>query len=87
MQLADKDRGANVRRNLRRWWKQLLVMMAGWILLTLAVCTGAIIYAHSHHFSERRIQMLAQSCAAIMMGVLVVMWLTVFVFADRKKSE
>jgi hypothetical protein len=87
MKLTDKDRGANVRRNLRRWRKPLLVMMAGWILPTLAVCTGAITDAHAHHFTQRRLQMLAESCGAIMCVVLVVAWLTVLVIADRKKSE
>jgi O-antigen/teichoic acid export membrane protein len=87
MKITDKERGANVRRNLRRWWKPLLVMMAGWILLTLAVCLGAITYAHSHHFSQRRIQMLAEGCGAIMCLVLIVAWLVVLVMADRKKSE
>jgi lysylphosphatidylglycerol synthetase-like protein (DUF2156 family) len=87
MKLADKERGANVRRNLRRWWKPLLVMMAGWLLLTLAVCIGAITYAHAHHFSQSRTQTLAQGCAAIMSLILIVAWLTVFVMADRKKSE
>lgn len=87
MKVTDKERGANVRRNLRRWWKSLLVMMAGWILLTLAVCLGAITYAHSNHFSQRRTQMLAEGCGAIMCLVLIVAWLGVLVMADRKKSE
>ena len=65
----------------------LLVMMAGWILLTLAVCTGAIIYAHAHHFTQRRVHMLAESCGAILSILLVVAWLAILVMADRKKSE
>ena len=87
MKLVDKERGANVRRNRRRWWKPLLVMMAGWFLLTLAVCAGAIAYAHANHFTQSRTQTLAEGCAIIMSLILVVAWLTVFVMADRKKSE
>jgi len=87
MKLADKERGANVRRNLRRWWKPLLVMIAVWVLLTLAVCTGAIFYAHAHHLSQSRTRTLAEGCGAIMSLMLIVAWLTVLVMADRKKSE
>jgi hypothetical protein len=87
MELTHRERGANVRRNLRRWRKPLLWMMAGWILLTLTVCTGAITYAHARHFTERRIQMLAESCGVILCFVLVASWLTVFILADRRKAE
>jgi lysylphosphatidylglycerol synthetase-like protein (DUF2156 family) len=87
MKLTDQERGANVRRNLRRWRKPLLFMMAGWVLLTLAVCAGAMAYAHAHHFTQRRIQMLAEGCGTIMCVVLLLAWLTVLVIADRKKSE
>ena len=86
VKLADKERGANVRRNLRRWWKPLLVMMAGWLLLSLAVCAAAITYAHANHFTQSRIHTLAEGCAAIMSLILVASWLTVFVMADRRKS-
>ena len=86
MKIADKERGANVRRNLRRWWKPLMVMMAGWLLLTLAVYVGAISYAHAHHFTQSRTQALAEGCAVMMSLILIVAWLTVFVMADRKKS-
>lgn len=85
MKLADKERGANVRRNLRRWWKPLLAMMAGWLLVTLAVCAGAIFYAQAQHFGPSRTRALAESCGAIMVLILVVAWLTVLVMADRKK--
>jgi hypothetical protein len=87
MRIADKDRGANVRRNLRRWWKPLLLMTVGWIVLTVVVCIGAIMYAHGHNLSQRRVQMLGEGCGAIMSVALIVAWLIVFLIADRKKLE
>jgi len=87
MKVSDKERGANVRRNLRKWWKPLLGMCAGWLLLTIAVCVGAITYAHTHHFSQSRVQSLAGSCGVVMVLILIVAWLVVLVMADRKKSE
>ncbi len=85
MQYTDKDRGANVRRNLRHWRKPLILMTTGWFVLTLAVSAGAIIYAHEHHFSQRRVKMLGESCGMILTALLVIAWLIVFVMADRKK--
>lgn len=85
MQLVYKDRGTNVRRNLRNWKKPLIVMTTGWSVLTLVVSACAIIYAHQHHFSQRRVQMLGEACGMILVVVLVVAWLIVFVLADRKK--
>jgi hypothetical protein len=55
--------------------------------LTLAVSVGAIIYAHENHLSERRVQMLGQSCGLIMSVLLAVAVLTVFLIADRRKSD
>ena len=87
MKMTDQERGANVRRNLRRWWKPLLVMMGGWLLLALAVSVVAVTYAQANHFSQKRVQMLAEGCGTILILILIVAWLTVLVMADRKKSE
>lgn len=85
MKVADKERGANVRRNLRRWWKPLVGALAGWVALTTAVCIGAITYAHRHHFSESRVQALAENCAAVMSVLLILGLLIALVLADRQK--
>ncbi len=87
MKPIDRQRGANVRQNLRRWKKALLAMMAGWGLISIATCAGAIAYAHAHHLSQRRTQALAQACGIILSGLLIAAWLTVLVMADRKKSQ
>jgi lysylphosphatidylglycerol synthetase-like protein (DUF2156 family) len=85
--MTNQERGANVRRNLRRWWKQLLVMMIAWVILALGVIIAAVTYAHANHFSESRIQMLAEGCGSVLMLILFIAWMTVLVLADRKKSE
>ncbi|MHB8865552.1 MAG: hypothetical protein ACYC6N_24510 [Pirellulaceae bacterium] len=84
---ASSDRGANIRRNLRRWWKPLLALNVGWFVLTLVVGIGAISYAHAHHFGEKRVQMLGQGCGTAMAISLGVLWLTVLLVADRRKSQ
>ena len=87
MSVIHRDRGANIRRNLRRWRKPLVAITVGWMLLTLAVCTVAIIYAHAHQFGERRIQTLGANCGTVLGVLLAVVWLTILVLADRRKSE
>ena len=84
---SDKARGANVRRNLRRWRKRLLPMMAGWLLLTVAVSIGATTYAHAHDFSQRRTQALGEACGVCLIIVLAAAWLSALVAADRRKAD
>ena len=86
MRDLDKDRGANVRRNLRRWRKPLIAMNATWLAVTLATGAGAIVYAHEHHFSGRQVKMLGQSCGVILIGSLIAAWLTALLIADRKRD-
>lgn len=86
MKLTDKDRGANVRRNLSRWRKPLLWMLGGWFLLSITVAVGAIAYAQANHLSQRRIALLGEGCGAVLIGILAVGMLAVLVMADRKKS-
>jgi hypothetical protein len=83
---AAQDRGANIRRNLRRWWKILLALNLGWLLLTIAVCIGFISYAHANHFSQQRIQALGQTCGTAMAMLFGVLWLTTLVIANQKKA-
>lgn len=87
MKLADPNRGANVRRNLRRWRKPLLLLLGGWFLLTGAVFVAAITYAHSQRFSQRRTEMLAEGCGMVMFFILMIAVFTVLLMADRKRSE
>jgi hypothetical protein len=83
---TSRDRGANVRRNLRRWWKILAAVTGGWFVLTLVVCIGAISYAHANNFGQRRIEMLGQGFGTASAILLAVIWLTILVIADRKKA-
>lgn len=87
MPLTQKERGTNVRRNLIRWRKRLLALMAGWILLTLAVCVGAVTYAHTNHWSPRRVQMLAEGCGLVLVFILAILWLAILVMADRTRPS
>lgn len=87
MRLTNQERGANVRRNLRRWRKPLVAMMGAWALLTVAVIIGAVFYAHANGFSPRRVKSLAEGCGGILGFILIVAWLIVLVKADRKQSD
>lgn len=86
MKSPDKARGANVRRNLKRWRRPLLFGLAGWLFCALGIGMGAIIYARDNHLSQRRIEALGEGVGAIMSIVLVVAGLAVLVMADRKKA-
>ena len=87
MKVTNKERGANVRRNLRRWRKPLIVMNLAWLMLLIAVCVVGIVYAYRNHLSNQRVQMLGSSCGMILIVILGVAWLIVLLAADRKKSE
>lgn len=87
MKLADQERGANVRRNLRNWWKPLLFAVLGWILLTVAVFVGAYLFAEHNDLSARRTRELLAGCGTVMVLLLIFSWLIVLIIADRKKSE
>jgi len=56
-------------------------------VLTLVVSAVAIVYAHEHHFSPRRVKMLGESCGTVLILLLAAAWMVVLLIADRKKQE
>lgn len=82
-----EQRGANIRRNLRRWWKNLAAVFCGWLLLTVAIVIGMVVYGVKNHLSPSRMEKLGQGLGTTWAIVTAIIVLAVLLVADRFKSE
>ncbi len=84
MKTIDRERGANVRANLARWKRKLLMLLGVWLLLTVLVLGALVAHATSNHLSARRANALASSGGTAMAMVLIAGVLVTLVVADRR---